>query len=240
MAFLEIRVPQPFTNPSGLLKMPDTSGAVIELNADTITAANGEEVTSWVSTGTNPLTLDQKWGAGIEFPILRQGAVNGHSAVDFLGSHSIFSGSELVLPAGQPSTCAMVVKVRTSGRILSGYPADSNFRAVTHRGTDIQVRSQEVGGPITSSTIPLDVPAAWHVLIARWSADGNLTLMTSEGKQVTSPSSIGQALGVIIGSTSAGGTPLDGQVAWLSMWDRALTDMDCQSLMAKLRSEYAI
>lgn len=240
MAFLEMRVPQPFTNRSGLLEVPNTGGAVIDLNADTITATNGEAVTSWASTGTNPLTLNQKWGTGISFPILRQDAVNGHNAVDFLGSHSIFSESELILPAGQPSTYAMVVKMRTSGRILSGYPADSNYRTVTHRGTDIRIASQEVGEAVSANVIPVDTPAAWHVLIARWSADGNLTLMTSEGKQLTSPSSAGQALGVIIGSTSSGATPLDGQVARLSMWDRALTDLDCQSLMAKLRSEYAI
>lgn len=240
MAFLEMRVPQPFTDPSGLLEVPNTSGAVVDLNADTITAANGEEVTSWASTGTIPLTLNQKWGTGILFPILRQGAANGHNAVDFLGSHSITSDRELILPAGEPSTCAMVVKMRTSGRILSGFPTDNNFRTVTHRGADIQVTSQEVGGPVRVSTVPVDNPAAWHILIARWSADGNLTLMTSEGKQLTSPNSMGQILGVIIGTTSAGGTPLDGQVARLSMWDRALTDMDCQSLMAKLRSEYAI
>lgn len=245
MAFLEMIVPQKFTNQSGLIEVPDIGGPpMVDFDADNIAGESGDTVTLWSSTGSMELSLTVR-GTGVNsYPTLVTDALAGHAAVNFGGAHSLATTEQSppLFAEGDPLTVVAVVYGRAAtGRILSGLAVSgegsTNYRNIRFDSGTVGIYASTPENGIASAAIPATI-GQWQVIVARYSAD-TLSIITADG-QASSPGVGGALPGLILGSSFAGTAQLDGQIARLQIYGHAINDAGCYALIASMEDFYGI
>lgn len=249
MAYIEIRTPQKFTNPEGLIALPDlTSGLLLDLDADTLTGDHGAEVSRWEAGGSYGAVLGTIAGSGYGFthPTLETNGPNGHQSVAFNGEQSIASGwgDPVMLAPNQPATAVVVYADRGSdrdgGRILSGQNPTEDYRNIRHYGRQFATRFRYGTSPESSAALPSDlVDGEWGVYVVRW-GEGVGRVDASTGESATATGDVGSINGVFVGSTSGGQQTLKGSVARIQVFDREFSDTDTAAMLSHMGIRYGI
>lgn len=241
MAFIETRVPQPFTNRDGLIALPDLSkGLVIDLDADTVA---GTTVSAWQSTGSNTITLNTLPSSGMSFPTIPATTYNGHKVVQFSGNHGIrASDISTILPVGAAGSAVIAAQWEPGGSngslISTGGPSPEYRGARFYEGFFTSGVSTSAGGGNVS--LPTTSPGwSFHAYVVRWDADGT-KLDSTLGVATHSPLVAGALNGLTVGSSRIGGDPFTGKIGKIQIYDRALTDTEVDAALFSMSQRYVI
>lgn len=241
MAFIETRVPQPFTNRDGLITLPDLSkGLLIDLDADTVA---GTTVSAWQSTGSNPITLNTLPSSTMNHPTIPGTRVNGHKVVQFSGNHGLrASDTSTILPVGAAGSAVIAAQWEPGGNngslISTGAPSPEYrgvrfFNGYFTSGVSTSAGSGNVSLPTTSPGW------SFHAYVVRWDEDGT-KLDSTRGVSAHSPLVAGALNGLTVGSSRVGGDPFAGKIGKIQIYDRALTDTEVNAALFSMSQRYAI
>lgn len=237
---------------AGTLKLQSAvlPAAVREWNADSLTGANGAQVTAWTDAiaGKNATT-------GNAAPTLAKGAVNGHNAVAFGGNQNLVvaAGDSSVSGASAFTICVVFKPTasgagaggsmwyQNSGLVDSEIPGDTTDWGLEWNGAN-QVVAGIGGGDTTrgSASVDLDVT---HIAVYSWDGSTGLMTLNVDGAKVTQGSSATgnrstQSFG--IGRCMTSDNYFVGQIADIRFFNTALSDADINSLGYDLARIYGV
>lgn len=241
MAFIETRVPQPFTNQEGLIALPDLSkGLLIDLDADTVA---GTTVSAWQSTGSNPIALNTLASSTMNYPTIPGTLVNGHQVVQFSGNHGLrASDTSTILPVGAAGSAVIAAQWEpggSDGSLISTGASSPEYRGARfYEGFFTSGVSTSAGGGNVS--LPTASPGwSFHAYVVRWDADGT-KLDSTLGVSAHSPLVAGALNGLTVGSSRVGGDPFTGKIGKIQVYDRALTDTEVNVALFSMSQRYGI
>lgn len=246
MAFIEIRVPQKFTNPEGLLRIPDvTTGLKVDLSADTLTGAEGSTVTQWQSSGSAPALLDRVVDSSTTLPTLTLDGPDGGRAVKFTGGQSISTGpGYIAAEEGQPATVVVVFRndaTDINQRILGVDVGGSSYRYLrVTRYQGVQAYSSTATAGEQQFSIQGILTTGEWVIAAVTYGESETTLRVFGKGTSSSPMALGAMTGLALGASPVGVEPMTGLIARVLIYDRPLGDFDADAIMSLLAKEYGI
>ena len=242
MSYLEIRVPQKFTNPDGLIVVPRLDeGLVAEWSADTLDGVDGAEVTTWSSSGERSLIADQRVGNGT-YPTLEANTINGHHAVAFNGSQGIRAVGDIV-PEGGDVTIAATFRTdhQSVGYILDTDQADGSGRSVFILTDGHIFRSLASTGSARLSSGVAPRVGQWVSFVARFSGTTGRLIGTPMSSEVVAadipPVSMAD---ICFGTEYRGYSRFTGAIASVMIYDRHLSDVEASALLDVMSTRYGI
>ena len=238
MAFINVKVPQPFTDTTNLLQIADISqGMIADWDADSLGSGT---VSSWASSVSSGQALASPI-SGSTAPTVGNGP-NGHKAVAFNGSQSI-AGSSPLLPNGMPGTIVVVAKndlADNTARLVSSSVDDSGYFYTRFRLSGLQATSALTGGQTSAYTTSRASAGQWVVGVFRFSNTG-VKVDSSLGDKTTSAGSVPNFSGYpILGMSNSNNEPLTGAIARVMVYDRELSDTSVDSVMDAMRDTYGL
>ncbi|WP_323600718.1 LamG-like jellyroll fold domain-containing protein [Pseudomonas putida] len=234
MQALIITAPGALSNPiAGTPKVPDLSRALLlEYDADKLTLADGADVTAWNST-------DGSWGASANLPYAsavrpkfgRSALGNGHAAVKFsrasatlLKTHSAVALSPV---ARTPLTVMALVKFNAASdgfasTVFSGRTGDVGGyvycrREISGRLSMGAGANQEILSQVVSPDLLMFVACVFDGANSKLYVDKVKTTGTTSGAFWD---------GVVVGANAVGTNNLDGDIAAMRAYTRALSDAE--------------
>ena len=238
MAFINVKVPQPFTDTTNLLQIADISqGMIADWDADSLGSG---AVSSWASSVSGGQVLASPI-SGSTAPIVGNGP-NGHKAVTFNGSQSI-SGSSPLLPNGMPGTIIVVAKsdlADNTARLVSSSVDDAGYLYTRFRRSGLQATSALTGEQTSAFTTTKASAGQWVVGVFRFSSLG-VKVDSSLGDKASASGTVPNFSGYpILGMSNSGSETLTGAIARVMVYDRELSDSSVASLMDAMRDTYGI
>lgn len=248
MAFIEIRTPQKFLNPEGLIKIPDlSSNLLVDLNADTLTGSEGSPISQWEAGGELGIVLDAPvtHTDSNQMPTLGKNGAGGRNYVEFTSSNSLrASASTPIVEEDEPITVAFVLRDDSSsdrvGRILGGRDSAPNFRNIQMTGNKVAVEGSVSGQGGLRAVLPSVAPVGeWGAYVAR-SGNGKLSIMSSFGESAEMDALSGPLTSLVMGTNYGGDSPLTGSIACLRIYGREMTDQEVGLLLQSVSATYGI
>lgn len=239
MAFINVKVPQPFTDSTNLMPIVDISqGVIADWDADSLGSGT---VSSWASSASGGQALTSPI-SGSTAPAVGSGP-NGHKAVTFNGSQSI-AGSSPLLPNGMPGTIIVVAKndlASNTARLVSSSVDDAGYFYTRFRLSGLQATSATPGSGQTSAFTTTKASAGqWVVGIFRFSSSG-IKVDSSLGDKASESGAVPNFSGYpILGMSNANDETLTGAIARAMVYDRELSDASVTSVMDALRETYGV
>ena len=238
MAFINVKVPQPFTDTTNLLSIADISqGMIADWDADSLGSGT---VSSWASSVSGGQVLASPI-SGSTAPTVGNGP-NGHKAVTFNGSQSI-AGSSPLLPNGMPGTIIVVAKndlPDNTARLASSSVDDAGYFYTRFRRSGLQATSALTGGQTSAYTTTKAGAGQWVVGVFRFSNTG-VKVDSSLGDKASASGTVPNFSGYpILGMSNAGSETLTGAIARVMVYDRELSDSSVASAMDALRDTYGL
>lgn len=238
MAFINVKVPQPFTDTTNLLQIADISqGMIADWDADSLGSGT---VSSWASSVAGGQALASPI-SGSTAPTVGNGP-NGHKAVTFNGSQSI-SGSSPLLPNGMPGTIIVVAKndlADNTARLVSSSVDDAGFFYTRFRLSGLQANASRVSGQTTAYTTSRAAAGQWVIGVFRFSSLG-VKVDSSLGDKASASGTVPNFSGYpILGMSNSGSETLTGAIARVMVYDRELSDASVDSVMDALRDTYGL
>lgn len=234
MQALIITAPGALTNPiAGTPKVPDlTRNLLLEYDADQLTLADAADVTAWNST-------DGSWGAKGNLPyasavrpkFARNGFSAGHASVKFsrasanlLKTHSAVA---LVPAVNTPLTVSSLVKFNAasdgvSATIFSGRTGDVGGYVYCRR--EVSGRLSMGGGANQEILSPIVSSGVWMVVTCVF--DGANSKMFVDKVKTAGVCSGAFWDGISMGANAVGTNNLDGDIAAMRAYTRALSDAE--------------
>lgn len=250
MSYSEIVVPGgAFGSTVGMREIPDVeSGLILDYDPDVLvgTVANGSAITSLPSKGSNKLALDTQVSTYTK-PVLTHGAVNGHAALTFNGANSLRTAtSPVILSEGEPSVFAVVFRITalTDSRLISA--SEVGASPYNYRGIDLgvsgsfRVQNNIAGVAVNtpSKAISLDT---WVVAIAHFQGTALKSVNSLDTiERSATMAAPARHLGLTIGINSSASLRMNGQVARVLCFNRALSGTDTNALLDILCTRYGI
>lgn len=248
MAYIEIRTPQKFINPEGLIQIPDlSSDLLVDLDADTLTGATGSSISRWEASGELGIVLDSipSLMTGGNFPTLETGGLNGHNYAKFSGNHAIGTTVKPDIAVDDaPITTVFVFRddsaAIASGRILTGYNPVPNYRNIQSVGNSVTAEVSIDEQRNVRATLPSPTPAGeWGVYVARI-GNGRVNLRSSFGEEASISAISGDLTGLLLGANMGGASPLTGSIARVQIFGREMTDQEVGILLQSVSATYGI
>lgn len=247
MSFIEIRTPQKFTNPEGLILVPDlSSNLLVDLDADTIQGSHGSTISRWEAGGELGIVLDTPipYTDANQMPTLGKNGAGGRNYVQFTSSNSLYAASRTPIAGeDEPITVAFVLRDDssvTTGRILGGHDPVPNYRNIQMLGNKVAVGGSVSGQGELRAVLPSVAPVGeWGAYVAR-SGNGKLSIMSSFGGSVEIDALSGPLTGLVMGTNFGGNAPLTGSIACLRIYGREMTDAESKILLQNISDSYSI
>lgn len=248
MSFIEIRTPQKFTNPEGLILVPDmSSNLLVDLDADTIQGSHGSTIPRWEASGELGIVLDAPitYTDANQMPTLRENGAGGRNYVQFTSSNSLHATSRTPIAGeDEPITVAFVLRDDSSsistGRILGGHNFAVNSRNIQMRGNKLAVAGSVGEQGELRAVLPSVAPVGeWGAYVAR-SGNGRLSIMSSFGESAEIDALSGALTGLVMGTNNGGDAPLTGSIACLRIYGREMTDAESKILLQDISDSYSI
>lgn len=247
MSFIEIRTPQKFTDPEGLIIIPDlSSNILVDLDADTIEGAHGSTIPRWEAGGELGMVLDAPIAYGAnQMPTLGTDGAAGRNYVQFTGSNSLeASAQDHIVDHDEPTTVVFVMRRDSPelqvGRILSGRNSVPNFRNIHLASGKATVAGSVEGQSQRTTALPTAAPVGeWGAYVARF-GNGKISIMSSFGETSEREANSGPLTGLIMGTTYTGGAALVGSIACLRIYGREMLDAEAKALLQNIGDSYNI
>lgn len=207
----------------------DIAGLKQWFKADSIAQTDGTAVSAWTDLSSNS-NLAQ--ATGIKQPLYKTNIVNGLAVVRFDGSNDVLVGAS-DLNLAQPYTIFSVTQQASGGgRIfdnISGAQGRSTYEYSAGGGA-VELFAGSFLGGATNKT------GAFHV----FTAIGNSTSSSVyyDGVQDATGNAGSSGIGTLLVGGDDGGSPMNGDIASLLIYNSALGTIDRQSVEAYLKSLY--
>jgi hypothetical protein len=251
MPSLILRAPGAMTAPpAGNPILPDIdTGLYVKLKAADLALSDGAALTSWVGTGLGSVadcTFDKVLGTWAKPTFDIDGGPNGGPAVLFNKSQHLanISAADATLNVNQPISYAVVAKVNEftnngAARIIGGplsYLQNMNPSSATSGAISFSAGTSAI------RTVP-GVATGWGIIIMV--LNGVASKLKLRGRAIESGIDLGanSYRGLVLGANASSGgvgTGLNGAIAEVRMYNRALTDDDIEGLHYVLSAEYGV
>jgi hypothetical protein len=233
MQALILKAPGALSNPiAGTPVIPDLARDVLlEYNAELLTQADGTDVTLWASTAGSWTNANLAYTSAVRPKFALNGFSAGHPSVKFsraaLNVLRTSSSVPLTPVMSTPITVSALVKFNpasdgVSATIFSGRDSSANKYIYCRREISGRLSmgggvSQELLGPVVSSGV-------WMVVTCVF--DGaNSKLFVDKVKSIGTCSNSSWD-GVTVGANAAATNNIDGDIAALKAYSRALSDAE--------------
>lgn len=230
--------------PGAAPKVADMDSGLMSLYTfDSLGLADGAAVTSVASTGgTRAATLTEPTAP----PVVKLNTVNGHAVLDFTRASSqkirsaLFATEEL-----QPVTLAVVGRRKTAAAVSGIFLSGGVVSAAAH---NLSIESESTaylarGNSVDGGNLPLGTAdTGWHLYVyvvnttsSRFHIDGQSIAGT------ITASALNTFPRITVGCNASGSANfLDGQIAEIREYSRALSVPDVAKLRAVLKAKYAL
>ncbi|MBF8802204.1 LamG-like jellyroll fold domain-containing protein [Pseudomonas asiatica] len=239
MQALILKAPGVLTNPiPGTPKLPDLSRKLlVDYDADQLTLTDAADVTVWNNSS------DGSWGAqanlayasGVRPKFARNGYSAGHAAINFSRANATFLKTHSSIPlaprTNTPITVATLVKFNAASdgvaaTLFSGRTGDVGGyvycrREISGRLSMGAGANQELLGPIVS-------PGQWMVVICIF--DGPNSKLFVDKVKTTGTTSSAYWDGIVLGANAVATNNIDGDIAAVRAYSRALSDEEVRLL----------
>jgi lysophospholipase L1-like esterase len=210
-----------------------TSNLVVNFDGDALGTA-GANVTTWASTGGSASTVVmQTRGANGVPTVLAEPA--GHKSAHFVAaSLQQLAASASIAQAAPMTVCMLVRLTALTGTTQTLLTATGTSRYSTHiTASAIPTMNENANSTLTTLAGAAVAAGAWMFLAFRMDADGALFINGTKYTGTIGTDGILDTL--IMGAGSSGSSAgLNGDVASMRIYSRALSDLDINGLRASL------
>ncbi len=198
-------------------------GLVLWLNAGALDLADGQAVSDWPDAGGSCHAAVQSTAS--KRPVFRTGQANGHPAVVFDATDD---GMTTPVDVGVDAT---IVAVYASREAASGHVLNGGF--AFFMGPYVGRYRNYTGGYATGQPV---AAGRWVVHTLRQDASGDELWL--DGAYAARTDKVADPGPLLLAEQGAYGQPLDGGIAELLVWDRALTDAELAEVHDRLVGRY--
>ena len=239
MQALILKAPGILTNPiPGTPKLPDLSRKLLaDYDADRLTLTDGANVTVWKNSndGSSGAKANLVYASGIRPKFAQNGYSVGHAAVNFSRANATLLRTSASIPLSPridtPITVAALVKFNAASdgglaTVFSGRTGDVGGyvycrREISGRLSMGAGANQEIIGPIVS-------PDQWMVVACIF--DGANSKLFIDKVKITGTTSSAYWDGIVLGANAVEVSNIDGDIAAVCAYSRALSDEEVRLL----------